>query len=338
VLGTLRLLLAISVSVFHATLHPGGFRYGVSGVVTFYMISGYAMSGLARAFMPAPDGGFWLGTARFWRDRILRLYPQYLFWLVAAAIVRFGFGRVWWSQQGPLDWVNVLGNLTALPLNMYIYIPSLSHMMIMPQAWTIATEFSFYALFPFIWRSPAVNWVFALGGVAVFALATHDFLPEDWFAYRLLPGTLPYFLIGRALYCRDRALLCALGALLALDFVLVLAAGKIELGYNKEIFTGLALGPLLLLGAVRIPTRTFDPLLGHTSYGAYLSHIAIILLCLDGVSGRWRIIGAVVLPTLAGFLSYWAVEVPVNRYRRSLRTKVAKKHVLLKKESKPLAH
>jgi peptidoglycan/LPS O-acetylase OafA/YrhL len=102
-LGTLRLLLAVSVAVFHANIGREGLRFGASAVIIFYMISGYAMSGLAGTFLAAPDGRFWHGAVRFWRDRLLRLYPQYIAWLVIAAIVRFGLHRMWFGQFGALD-------------------------------------------------------------------------------------------------------------------------------------------------------------------------------------------------------------------------------------------
>ena len=319
-LGTLRLLLAVSVAVFHANLGQAGLRYGVSAVVIFYMISGYAMSGLAGTFLAAPSGGLWRGAARFWRDRALRLYPQYFAWLVIAAIVRFGLGRVWLGQLGPPDWINAVSNVTVAPLSLYMYVPSIRNFTLIPQAWSLSTELGFYAMFPLIWQSRAANWAAAIGGCAVLGLATFNILSADDFAYRLLPGTLPFFLIGRALFRRDHALLAFLATFLLADFAAIWATGYLPIGYNREILAAALAGPPALALAVRLRPWRFDTLAGHASYGAYLAHVVVILLALGGItSAPERAAAAALLSAGAGLAGYLAVEKPVNRYRRWLR-------------------
>ena len=316
-LGTLRLALALAVAAYHVGWRPGGVQMGGTAVVMFYIISGYAMSGLGRALLAGPAGA---GALRFWRDRLLRLYPQYLFWLVLAAAVRFGTGRMWLFQHGPLGWSNALANLTIFPLSLYMYVPAWAQLMLIPPAWSLSTELGFYALFPLIWRSRTATWALALGGCCVLALAATDILPAEWYSYRLLPGTLPFFLLGRAMFLRDRALLATLAALFTAIAANAWATGHQHTGFNTEIALALLLGPPAIALAVRIPPWRWDALCGHASYGAYLAHITLIVLGVRELPTLpARVAAITLLSAAAGLLSYWLIERPVNRYRRRLR-------------------
>jgi peptidoglycan/LPS O-acetylase OafA/YrhL len=201
-----------------------------------------------------------------------------------------------------------------------MYVPSIGNLTLIPQAWSLSTEFGFYALFPLIWRSRTACWALAICGCCVLGLATFNILPSDYYAYRLLPGTLPFFLLGRALFCRDNALLAFLASFLMADFTAVWATGGLDTGYNREILLAVLAGPPALALAARLRPWRFDSVAGHASYGAYLAHIAVILVCLDGVtSALVRGIAAAILSGAAGLLAYLAVEKPFNRYRRRLR-------------------
>ena len=48
-MGTLRLALALIVMVFHAGVPVSNLSYGVSAVVAFFLISGFAIAGLVKA-------------------------------------------------------------------------------------------------------------------------------------------------------------------------------------------------------------------------------------------------------------------------------------------------
>jgi peptidoglycan/LPS O-acetylase OafA/YrhL len=319
-LGTLRLGLAIGVVLFHAGWRPGGVRIGVCCVVIFYMISGYAMSGLAGSFLRAPADGFGRGVLRFWRDRALRLFPQYLLWVAVSAFVVFGLNRIWLFQQGPFSATAAIANLTMAPLSLYMYIPDLNRMMLLPQGWSLSTELGFYALFPLVWRSRAVAWAALAGGGAVLGLALAGVLNPDWYGYRLLPGTLPFFLTGRALFLRDRAMLLAVAVLFVALALVTLAAGALDEGYNREVLLAAFLGPPAVVLAARARAWPLDALCGHVSYGTYLAHIAIITGALGSIeSVAMRAPAAALLSAAAGLLSYRLVEVPVNKLRHRLK-------------------
>ncbi len=318
-LGSLRLALAVLVVLFHAGWQPAGLSVGVFAVVVFYLISGYAMAGLAGRFLDAPADGFGAGVARFWRDRWLRLYPQYLLWALVGVFVAVGLGRRWLAQEGTLDAASVAANLTVVPLCVYMYSSAVSHLMWLPQGWSLGTELCFYAVFPFTWRYRPLAWLAALGGCAVLALAMAGVLNPDWYGYRLLPGTLPFFMLGRAMLMKDRAMAATLALLLLCLAAFVIATGRLHLGYNREILLAACLGPVLVAAVVRAPAWHYDPVLGHASYGTYLAHIAMLsLLPTDGTLAM-RGACAVVLSVASGWLGWMLVDQPVLHWRRRLR-------------------
>jgi peptidoglycan/LPS O-acetylase OafA/YrhL len=53
-LGTLRLVLALMVALSHVDVGVAGLNVGVVAVVTFYLISGYVMTGLPRRHYASP--------------------------------------------------------------------------------------------------------------------------------------------------------------------------------------------------------------------------------------------------------------------------------------------
>lgn len=79
-MGTLRFFLALLVLYSHAGGRIQQLNPGVTAVVVFYIISGYVMTALMRRYYcPSPAGPTLPSTAHFYLDRLLRLYPQYLF-------------------------------------------------------------------------------------------------------------------------------------------------------------------------------------------------------------------------------------------------------------------
>jgi peptidoglycan/LPS O-acetylase OafA/YrhL len=75
--------------------------------------------------------------------------------------------------------------------------------MIIPQAWSLGLELSFYAIIPFliIYR-PLAKWSVAIS-IGIFALAFFGIISPDTYGYRLLPGTLFIFFAGTAMARQD---------------------------------------------------------------------------------------------------------------------------------------
>lgn len=323
--GTLRLVLAIIVVMFHATFTHALFVAGCAAVMVFYMISGYAMTGLAANLLGATAGRARSGTYRFWLDRLLRLYPSYLFWLAVAAIVRFPLHHVWLSQQGPVTAFNLAANFTIIPLPLFELVPGINSFMLLPQGWTLGTEFAFYALFPVIFRYRPVAWAAALTGGGVMALAMLGYVPSVSFAYRILPGPLTFFLLGHALFRNDRAMMAVLLAAVAAASCAVFATGKLHLGVNLAILLATAVGFPALVAATRVRAWRYDHILGHASYGTYLCHMPLVIYD-PGIFGTvFRVPAFVILSVAGGVVSHLLVERPANRLRYALRSRAAQR-------------
>lgn len=83
-MGTYRLILALLVLVSHMGLTVLGLNPGVVAVISFFMLSGYVMTALIKRYYLAPRS-----IPDFYLDRLMRLQPQYLFYLTLSVIYFF---------------------------------------------------------------------------------------------------------------------------------------------------------------------------------------------------------------------------------------------------------
>ena len=206
----LRAVGALAVLMTHAAVSATGNRFAFSevwarldvGVTIFFVISGYL---LWRPFATALLTGDPLpGPRRYFRSRLLRIFPAYwvvliisYFWYQADGTVRLGDV----IRHATLTQIYTAGPLVRSPI---------------PQAWSLATELSFYLFLPLLaWaisRIPATSdrqrrrrmWM-ALGSlVAVaqlfrFALVVGGFSLTQVVALKAwLPNHLDTFAVGMA--------------------------------------------------------------------------------------------------------------------------------------------
>jgi len=109
--------------------------HGDSGVSVFFLISGFLLYRpfVARHLSDRPA----TPMDRFWWRRLLRIFPGY--WVALVGIyVLFGFGRG--SLSTPGDFVTYFGLTQIYDTSRYFYGVN--------QAWTLATELSFYLFLP----------------------------------------------------------------------------------------------------------------------------------------------------------------------------------------------
>lgn len=313
--GTLRLLLAAIVAMFHAGLMIGGIASGVSAVVCFFMISGYAMTGLARRTFP----GLPAGAGRFYRDRLLRLAPQYYAWLAVAAVAWALGANLGEFIAGPPGPWGIIGNLTVVPLDFYAFLPPVKIFLLLPPAWSLGLELTFYLAFPFLLGSRLLLWAATLGGLAVAFLAAQGMLDSDIWGYRLLPGTLPFFVLGHAIYRRDPALLAAILSGLSACALAAWWGGRMALPWNNAILAGWLIGTPLVFGLSFLRARGWDTALGNASYGCYLAHWLPMSLT-RAHHGDWAwSCGVALCAAILGAGGFWLVEAPITRLRRRLR-------------------
>lgn len=224
-MGLVRLTLAISVAIWHI----GGdapFRLlnAAIAVLAFFIVSGFYMA-MVISEKYAPAGGHW--ARNFYWHRFLRLAPAYYFfllfsiWWFVATHNPAGFWNVDapWPQRLMLAMLNfgVVGqdvfqlvctsasqHTATLLVNGVRKIAGPAMLdcsqMIIGQAWSLGSEIVFYAMAPFVVRSPlriAALLVASLAvRIGVVALGLRSGIWDYWF----LPATLCMFMAGALSY------------------------------------------------------------------------------------------------------------------------------------------
>lgn len=324
-MGTLRLLLALLVLVSHTGRYLLGLNPGVVAVVVFYVISGYVMAALfSRHYLHAPRG-----AGRFYADRALRLYPQYLFYAAAAVLWLYTLGHPTAFLHPPARGADVFNNLAIVPLNLYMF-NGADRFTAVPPAWSLGAEVLFYLLLPLLAHRPRLAWALAAASLAVQALAWHGQLHTDWWGYRLLPGVLWLFVLGMALHRHPapgwaRAWPWAVPIAAAGVALYLQAGGWLAQPYHREVLLGTALAvPAvhLLTGrcAPRGPWARWDERLGNLSYGVFLNHfLCMWVLGLEPpqTAPQWALL--LLASLLGSAASFHWLEQPVMHWRRRWR-------------------
>lgn len=328
-LGTLRLFLATLVALSHVGWHPLGINPGISAVVVFYMISGYVVTALWQRLQVQPTP-----VVSFYRDRLIRIYPTYF------AVLAIGMLAWWWLQpqsyflsQTP-DLVDLLNNLSIVPLNFYMWNQS-DQFAIIPPAWSLGTELQFYLLLPLILVRPRLFFVLSL---VVACIAQYGLIPREWFTYRLLPGVLHIFLTGALLALvtpvqqriKHAAIIWSVYATIG---ILLLASNNLlqhrdgalypsgAFNVSLELLLGVLLGipALVMLAPLRSPK--WDQLAGHLSYGVFLNHF-IVYWWLTRNGPEFSVGMYLSISVILGFAVWLAIERPAQLLRYRLRKMV----------------
>lgn len=326
-MGLTRLVLALGVLLSHTGMRVVGLNPGVIAVVGFYLISGYVMTGLVQRHFRAPAR-----VPAFYLDRVLRLYPQYLFYAGVTLLWFVASGRHTSFLTHAPGLVDLARNLALVPLNFYMFNGADSFTLI-PPAWSLGAEVQFYLLVPFMVLWPPLAVVLGVASLAVHAAALLGILHTDWYGYRLLPGVLWIFGAGMLMFRLQRAhpgrarrvaLLAPLAALAI--FTLLHLRGLDAQPYHREVLLGWGLGIPLLYGISQRRSGWFDTLAGDLSYGVFLNHFLLIWLLFPELEfGGPRMIVLVVASLLAAWLSQRAFERPVLAWRRRFRVSSAAK-------------
>ena len=317
-MGTLRLLLALSVVLFHSEpfwLGDNRLVGGVLAVESFFLISGFYMALVLSARYRERLGDF------FW-NRLVRLFPLYwAVWLLsfaageivpsvdrfsALAAVDPGAPTVAlvllanWLMVGS-DWLLLL---STGPEGLY-FTPSfldepvwLFKFHYVPQAWSLPIELAFYALAPLLVHSPRRLLIVAGAAALAKYLTLRQIGPVDPWTYRFMPFELWLFCIGALAFHACERLK---GRVEWLGWPVLLGMIAFTVGYEwgnpsptwavdaPRYFAYLAAMSLampvlfLAFGSAR-----WDRMLGELSYPVYLVHLLVI-----GVVGTfgWRLAG-----------------------------------------------
>ena len=309
--GTLRLVLAAMVAISHIGGNIGDVWIGVVAVVVFYMISGYAMTGLLEIRFPESRS-----APTFYFERVIRLAPQYYFWLTFALV--YSLYLHWYSvnTQGFIPY-GVFSYLTVLPLGLQKYFGSVDTL-ILPQATTLGIEITFYIISPWIFKSRQLSWLAAFVCLGVFAATALKFLPENIYTYYTSPAPMIFYLLGHFLYRKDWKSLGVVTAVLTA----VLLFGLPQ-RFNLEFLLGVTIGLPVMMVLARFSVNKFDSALGNASYGCFLGHgIVFVTLAHYLGTSEWSMsirIAATILACLIGWVVFYLVERPTVAFRRRIK-------------------
>ncbi len=324
-MGILRLLLAFSVletHVFQFLKQPEsggvGLVFGQEAVQIFFIISGFYMALILHEKYNRPGD-----YGQFLLQRFLRLYPAYLLVLVIIAVVELGVLAASGTALGPFYYLRKypqihsafslgiydLINLGVVGLEslcffrqdcttgqLYFGMPppgtfslSCNAFVFNPPAWSLAIEFLFYLVAPFIVRRSVTFQMVLLGAMlvlryAIFYSTMWDRL--DWLT-SFFPSVLGFFIAGSLGYRFYRRYLKARESQpawvpwgLAFFALILLFYRRLPHVEDFEVL-------FIPLSAAMIPfffavTRklTWDRAIGELSYPFYLTHwlpIAVLM-------------------------------------------------------------
>lgn len=317
-LGTLRLLLAVTVVTYHARWKPLELNTGVIAVAVFYVISGYVITALfsERFFLKNDLKGF------YW-ERTLRIAPQYYFYLGICIITFYvvDLSSSFFSPN-PISAKSLLFNISLIPLGLYSYFPTSGIFGVIPPAASLGVEVIFYLLFPFIFRTKQrIRFALSVSTVVLCA-ATWDLIPRLEFSYYSLPGVFIFFALGHCLEKEYLHLIWPFLALAIANFLALVVFGEIKKGFNKELLIGLVIGLTVVRNAALIKPPAWDRFLGNATYGCFLGHYPVLVLFDSlGIFSQSRIlflISVSLVSIVIGAASYLIIEKPTVLLRRKI--------------------
>jgi len=342
-MGTYRYLLAAAVVLSHGLVTWNGYNIGAVAVISFFCISGFVMSALIATHYPTPAK-----VGHFYLDRLLRIYPQYLFYFLITAALYYN-GKVVNQDflAGVTKYTAFLNGLIVplgYPDSFQVY---LRNAMFIPQAWSLGLELTFYLIVPalVLFAGNRLTRGIALASCLVATMAAFGYITTSTYGYSTLPGTLFVFMLGIEIHRkRDPALRWGLTAFLVVMYAIVLSKPELAaLHWSKEVYLGGIIASIMVpwlagIKFVKWGTATtpkekmseaagrFDAAMGFISYGLFLNHFIFIwLLRTHTPLGHWETLSQdhLVIVLLAGtgaaWFTYKLIDEPITNLRAWLR-------------------
>ena len=209
-MGLIRFFLAYSVVVAHFLYFPS-FRLigGDTAVEGFFVISGFYIAMILN--------GRYSSIKDFWINRFLRLYPAYIVIASINLIINLidpGQLQNIFNFPPLLSSYLIFTNATMLFQDVAMFIglqeghlkfvknfldsnPPIFQYLLIPQAWTLGIEISFYLLAPLLFcRKFKYIYIFFLFSLIIRLYLLRNGKMDDPWNYRFLPNELALFLLG----------------------------------------------------------------------------------------------------------------------------------------------
>jgi len=362
-MGILRLFLALSVLLGHTRGHGLfglSFLYPEVAVQSFFMISGFYMAlvlnekynqpGQYRMFITqrflrlypsyfllcllflAVDGMVWgitgqaWGSLKFWHDYAHLLTPAGVAAMVTTNVLIFGQDFVMILKLHP-----VTGAMTLLWHDGTVKPVSGSLFLLIGTSWSLAVEFTFYLLAPFLVRRPVRAQLVLLAVCFLIRAAFYFIVPYDSYhwIYSLFLPNLYFFVAGSLSYVIYSQYGPHLRRMAKGRPWIFLIFGALALDYCRFPFTRQLYLIWLPLVFILVPTlfaltcrSRWDRLIGELSFPCYLIHPHVLMFTIPLLSAPHRqwAIGplSILLTLLLSYFFYRYLELRTERYRESL--------------------
>ncbi|BAN36207.1 acyltransferase [Sulfuricella denitrificans skB26] len=308
-MGLLRTILAIAVVFAHLPF-GGSFVFigGLHAVQLFYFISGYLI-----AHVIATNKSY-ENPLKFYLNRILRIYPIYLavafLSLLYAILINQKFLDLYQNIPASADALLIFSNLFIFGQDWVMFSgvneghlvatsdfkksDFLLHTgLLVPQAWTLGVELSFYALAPYVLRDKKMIFVLLILSLSIrWFLFNQGLGNRDPWNYRFFPAELSLFLMGALSnqyllpFWRKIISLAPFRALprLATYLVICLVVFYFRIPVNEAIKGPLLFSVFLLFMPLTFlyqSTSKIDQAIGELSYPIYICHLLIIRITND---------------------------------------------------------
>ncbi|OOQ59463.1 acyltransferase family protein [Mucilaginibacter pedocola] len=362
-MGKIRTLLALSVVMYHC-----GSIFGITliggelAVQAFFIISGFYMSMVLNEKYVGANNSYKL----FLSNRLLRLYPIY--WVVLILTVLGGLLLAvkahtihiekfegYFALQGYvpsiafmiINQIIIFGQdlvySFAIDLsNGHLFFttlaengkPPLTTLLMVPPAWTLGVELTFYLIAPFILRrKPAIiiSLIVLSFFLRVFLLYKFGSAVEIWM-YKFFPTSLMFFLLGYVSYrmylrfknvkLNDKLGYIVLFLLLAETFAYPLLpnfkSNYFPFSFPVTLYlTSVTLAVPFLF--IYFKSSKLDNTIGELSYPIYICHklVFYILKSVHFLAGPLFGLYVVICTIVFAILLTRLVAVPIERYRQS---------------------
>lgn len=208
---------------------------------------------------------------------------------------------------------------------------------IIPPAWSLAAEFHFYLLLPFIFMLQRKGFIAVLGVSAVIQICALFFESGDFnsnnFGYRFIFGALTFFLFGYS-YARSHERFFKILTRLtwAVYAVMLVVIAPMYQLFSHSLVTELLLGTVLALPLISAALKSkpqdlwlkaTDSLLGRLAYPIFISHFFSFYLCekLFSLTSTQQILYIPAVTLLCLCISYTLMRMQdfIENYRLSRR-------------------
>ncbi|NMB56375.1 acyltransferase [Candidatus Beckwithbacteria bacterium] len=185
--GLLRLIFASLVIVSHLDIFPKvpeftWFNQGIWGLVGFFILSGFLMK-------LTWEKKYLNQAIAFYKDRIIRIFPQYYFWLTISILLLVLIKFNPWN----LHILSILAHIFVIPLNLVRILDLKSFTtlpfwgLVIPPAWSLGSELQFYLLIPWLFKKTKNQLLALIISLIIWTIASFNLIPTETWAFRLLP-------------------------------------------------------------------------------------------------------------------------------------------------------